>query len=77
MHTCICIYIYMQTERERERESLTGGNTLATPQNEVAEDTVADRGGVGLRAGGLDPKPPASKQASKRESHVVSVCSCI
>ena len=38
-------------ERERERE----------------RDRERERGGVGLRAGGLDPKPLASKQASKKE----------
>ena len=65
-----------ERERDRERERERGEGQLPPvalakererEERERERERERNRGGVGLRAGGLDPKPPASKQERERE----------
>ena len=54
-----------QTETDRQTDR---------PRKGPLRRTSADRGGVGLRAGGFAPKPPASKQRARIIRAHIQIC---
>ena len=58
-----------QTETDRQTNRQTD-----RPRKGPLRRTSADRGGVGLRAGGFAPKPPASKQRARIIRAHIQIC---